>query len=112
MWAKNRFAIASWQSIPEQIAELGLSDQDGRTQVWFVDNRTAGILPAHPLSGGAAAINNALRCIWWARPFALLYQLPLIKQLEDKAYQWTAAHRHQLPGSTQTCKLPSPKSDI
>ena len=110
MWAKNRIAIASWQTIPEKMAALGLSDEDGRTQVWFVDNRNAGRLPT--LSGGAAAINNLLRCIWWARPITFLYQLPGIKQLEDSVYHWIAAHRHQLPGGAPSCELPAPKSDI
>ena len=38
MWAKHSITIAPWDSIPEQMAELGLSDDDGGAQVWFVDD--------------------------------------------------------------------------
>jgi predicted DCC family thiol-disulfide oxidoreductase YuxK len=104
MWAKHRFTIAAWHSIPEQMAELGLSDQDGAAQAWFVDD-------ASRLSGGAEAVNNALRFIWWARPFAVLYQLPLLKQIEDRIYLWVVANRGRLPGAAPSCERPLSKSE-
>jgi predicted DCC family thiol-disulfide oxidoreductase YuxK len=80
------------------LAALGLTAVDGMTQVWF----------AHPdgrLTGGAAAVNDALRTVWWARPFAWLYRLPGIKQLEDALYRWVAKNRYRLPGSSAQCRL-------
>ena len=96
MWSHFRISVAPWQSIPEQMAKLGLTERDGITQAWFVDD--------NGLSGGAAAINGALRFIWWARPFATLYHVPGIKQFEHAVYQWVATNRHRLPGGTQACE--------
>ncbi len=80
------------------MAALGLSDVDGMTQVWFVD--------AHGrLSGGAAAVNEAMSYVWWARPFTWLYPLPGIKQLQERVYRWVADNRYRLPGSSAQCGL-------
>lgn len=87
-----------WQQMPEQMAVLGLTAVDGMTQVWFTH-------PDGRLTGGAAAINDALRYVWWARPFAWLYRLPGIKQLEDRVYRWVAENRYRLPGSSAQCRL-------
>ncbi|MCL4263989.1 MAG: DUF393 domain-containing protein [Anaerolineae bacterium] len=97
-WTRGRVDVRPWQRIPEQMAALGLTAVDGMTQVWFVsaDGR---------LSGGAAAVNEALRHVWWARPFTWLYPLPGIKQLEERIYRWVAANRYRLPGSSAQCRL-------
>ncbi|MBE7530042.1 MAG: DUF393 domain-containing protein [Ardenticatenaceae bacterium] len=84
--------------IPEQMAALGLSDVDGMTQVWFVDTDGR-------LRGGAAAVNGALRYVWWARPFTWLYSLPGIKQLQERVYRWVATNRYRLPGGSAQCRF-------
>jgi predicted DCC family thiol-disulfide oxidoreductase YuxK len=84
--------------IPEQMTALGLSAVDGMAQVWFVDADGR-------LSGGAAAVNDALRDVWWARPFTWLYPLPGIKQVEDCVYRWVAANRYRLPGGSAQCQI-------
>lgn len=86
--------------IPQIMAAHGLTAEDGMTQVWFVaeDGR---------LCGGAAAVNEALSAVWWARPFTRLYQLPGWQQLQDRLYRWTAANRHRLPGGTAQCAVSS-----
>ncbi len=81
---------------------LGLTDKDGMQQAWFVDENGR-------LFGGAAAINQSLRYIWWARPFTPLYTLPGLRQLADHIYRWVAANRHRLPGSSDTCRLEPPQ---
>jgi predicted DCC family thiol-disulfide oxidoreductase YuxK len=96
----GRIQIQPWQAIPEQMAALGLTDADGMTQVWFVDS-------SKDLTGGAEAINRALRYCYWLRPFTTFYSLPGIKQLQDWVYRWVAQNRYRLPGSTPQCKLPS-----
>ena len=103
MWTNGRLLIKSWQTIPEQMTILGLTSEDGLTQAWFVT-------PTGKLYGGAAAVNHAMRYVWWAKPFSYLYLLPGIRQLQDWVYRWIADHRYQLPGSTEACALPQKES--
>lgn len=98
-WTKGRVDLQPWQAIPNRMAELGLSEADGLAKAWFVDAQGS-------LSGGAEAVNRALRYCWWARPFTYLYFLPGLRQLEDWVYQWVADNRHRLPGSTPSCGIP------
>ena len=84
------------------MAALGLTDEDGLKQAWFADAKGQ-------LSGGAEAINRALRYCWWLRPFTYLYPLPGIRQLQDWVYRWVAENRYRLPGSTPQCALPTPE---
>lgn len=82
------------------MSALGLTDEDGMTQVWFVN------ADGH-LTGGAEAVNRMMQYCWWIRPFTYLYFLPGIRQLQDWAYRWVAENRYRLPGSTAQCALPS-----
>jgi predicted DCC family thiol-disulfide oxidoreductase YuxK len=82
------------------MSTLGLTDEDGLKQVWFVDINGR-------LTGGAEAVNRAVRYCWWVRPFTYLYFLPGIRQVQDWAYRWVAENRYRLPGSTPQCALPS-----
>jgi predicted DCC family thiol-disulfide oxidoreductase YuxK len=100
-WAKNRIHIQPWQAIPQIMSALGLTDADGMEQVWFVNGDGR-------LTGGAAAVNEALKWVWWGRPLATLYHLPGIKQLQDRVYRWVAANRHRLPGSSLQCNPARP----
>ncbi|HEX6385417.1 MAG TPA: DUF393 domain-containing protein [Anaerolineae bacterium] len=97
-WTNGRIERQPWQHIPGRLATLGLSSRDGMTQVWFVTNDGR-------LYGGAAAVNEALRLVWWARPLTNLYRLPGVRQLEDKVYRWVADNRYRLPGGTATCSI-------
>ena len=98
MWTKNKITIEPWQMIPDTLAALNLTAADGMTQVWFVQSN------GH-LSGGAAAVNEAMANVWWARPFTYLYRLPGIKQLQDRVYRWVADNRYRLPGSPDLCAV-------
>ena len=97
-WTNGHVKPQPWQAIPEQMAALGLTDEDGLTQVWFVSANGR-------LSGGAEAINRAMRYCWWLRPFTYLYFLHGIRQLQDWVYRWVARNRYRLPGSTAQCAL-------
>ena len=99
-WTNSRIERQPWQRIPGRLVTLDLSNKDGMTQVWFItaDGR---------LYGGAAAVNEALRLVWWARPLTYLYRLPGIRQFEDKVYRWVADNRHRLPGGTASCSFDS-----
>jgi predicted DCC family thiol-disulfide oxidoreductase YuxK len=79
------------------MAEYGLTAEQTMTQVWYIDGSA--------LSGGAAAINDALRLVWWAKPFTHLYRLPGIRPLQDRLYRWVADNRHRMPGSTADCEI-------
>ena len=94
--------MQAWQFIPEKMAALGLTAADGMDRAWFVDENGR-------LTGGAAAVNEALKHCWWAKPAAYLYPIPGIKQLEDKIYRWVADNRYRMPGSTAACALPAAK---
>ena len=83
------------------MADLGLTGADGMTQVWFVDGNGR-------LSGGAAAINEALKEVWWLRPLTYLYSLPGVKQVQNRLYCWVADNRHRLPGGTPQCDPTKP----
>ncbi len=74
--------------------------QDGLAQVWFVDAKGQ-------LTGGAEAANMCFRYIWWARPFAYLYYIPGIRQIEDRLYRWVADNRYNMPGATDACAIPT-----
>jgi len=97
-WTHGRIKPRPWQAIPEQMAALGLTDEDGMAQVWFMDVNGR-------LSGGAEGVNRAMRYCWWARPFTILYALPGIRQLQNWVYHWVAANRYRLPGRTPQCAL-------
>ena len=73
--------IKGWQFIPERMTRAW---PYGRR--WHHKSRGLSIKNGR-LTGGAEAINEALRYIWWARPLAPLYKVPGIRQLQDRAYQ-------------------------
>ena len=98
MLVKDRTAIEPWQKIPKQMADLNLTPEDGMTKAWFVDHQGR-------LFGGAEAINRCIRLVWWLKPLAYLYDVPGIRHLQDRAYQWIADNRYRLPGSTAACAV-------
>lgn len=76
---------------------VGLTAADGRRQAWL-------IMPNGQVYGGAAAINMALRGVWWIRPFTYLYHIPGLRHLQDAAYRWVARNRSRFPGITPGCE--------
>ena len=101
----HRIAIEPWHAIPELLEKYDLSLDDVLTQAWLVT-------PQEEVLGGAAAINQCFRYIWWARPLALLYDIPGLRQFEDWLYRWIAEHRTLMPGSTPTCGIPQPTEHL
>lgn len=98
--SRQQIAIAPWHAIPDRLAQYNLTLDDVLTQVWFITRE-------EKVLGGAAAVNQCFHFIWWARPLALLYRLPGLRQLEDWLYHWIATHRHLMPGSSATCNIPT-----
>ncbi|MBK9050709.1 MAG: DUF393 domain-containing protein [Chloroflexi bacterium] len=99
--SRQQIVITPWHTIPDLLARYNLSLDDVLSQVWFITTE-------EKVLGGAAAVNQCLQYIWWARPLAFLYRLPGLHPLEDWLYRWIATHRHLMPGSTATCAIPSP----
>lgn len=79
------------------MAGYGLTAEDGMAKAWYLDQ-------GH-VSGGAEAINAAMRLIWWAKPFSYLYRLPGLRHIQDWIYQWVADNRHRMPGGTAECEI-------
>lgn len=94
---QGQVAITPWQTRPPQMEAANLSSAETTVEVWI-------LTPGKEPQGGAAAINEALKYVWWARPLAWLYALPVIKQLEEGVYRWVARHRHLFPGVTPACE--------
>ncbi|MGH9795213.1 MAG: thiol-disulfide oxidoreductase DCC family protein [Candidatus Acidiferrales bacterium] len=53
--------------------------------------------------GGADAVLDLARRIWWARPMWALAQLPGMRRLARRVYRQIAAHRYCIAGE---CALP------
>jgi predicted DCC family thiol-disulfide oxidoreductase YuxK len=74
--------------------EAGLSVLACEQAAWAV-------MPDGSRYHGAAAINVALDQILGGSAICYqLYQVPLIRQLQDSLYQWVVEHRHRFPGVT------------
>ena len=81
------------------MAAVGLTAEDGMEQAWFVGENGR-------LTGGAEAINQVMRYVWWAKPFTYLYYVPGIRHLQDWGYRWVADNRYKMPGATDACAIP------
>ena len=95
----ERVELAAWQLIPERMERAGLTWEDGMKQAWYVSADFTHI------SGGAEAINDTLRHVWYLWPFTYLYYIPGIRYLQDRVYRWIADNRYKMPGSTAACSV-------
>ncbi|GAB2733533.1 hypothetical protein GCM10027174_02790 [Salinifilum aidingensis] len=93
-----RMRVVPWQEA--DLAAYRTTTERARGEVLWVaaDGRVL---------GGAAAVAGVLRSAalpWRALGHAL--DLPGVRFLAERAYRWTADHRHRLPGTTPACQLP------
>lgn len=96
-WTDGRVAVRPWQTFPKRMEEAGLTAEDTEREAWL-------ITPQGEALGGAAAVNGALRYVWWARPLTWLYAVPGLRQVEDAVYRWVARNRGHFPGVTPACE--------
>lgn len=96
-WTSEQVAIRPWQTFPEQMEAVGLTAEDAKREAWLITSREGAL-------SGAAAVNGALKYVWWARPFTLLYVIPGLRQIEDAVYRWVARNRHRFPGVKPACE--------
>jgi len=58
---------------------------------------------------GAGAMNAALdEIIGWGHVCTRMYNLPLIRSVQDVCYQWIAANRSRFPGVTPAVRAEQP----
>lgn len=75
----------------------GLSLEECEAAAWTIE-------PNGSRHRGAGAVNAALA---WALGWPVLiqlYYLPIIRQIQDAIYEWVAANRGRLPGTTPYCQ--------
>ena len=92
--------------VPWQLADLdalGLTAEQCQTAVQLVqDGRVS--------SGHEAVGRLLIDGPWWWRPAGVPFLVPPTSWLARRAYRWVADHRHQLPGGTAACALPTAPS--
>ena len=78
------------------LERFNLTETDAQTAAWaFTNDHSA---------SGAESINLVLDVTFGTRLFTLLYTLPGIRSLQDRAYAWVADHRYLLRGTTPWCQ--------
>lgn len=94
LWIRRRDVAGRVLALPNQTPGLkekyGLTRAQVDREVWVIDS------DGHQLAG-AAATNRILRALGggWALMSAL-YLFPPMRWIEDRIYEWVAAHRGQL----------------
>lgn len=99
---RERYEIRPWQSL--DVAAFGLRPEDCDGAAQFVTADGA-IRSGHRAIASAAAHGAP----GW-RPLGYLLLAPGVSTLAARAYDWVAAHRHDLPGGTTACAPKPPAS--
>ena len=92
-------AHRSWQSYAD-LAEIGLNEAAARDSAWYVTERET--------YRGHEAIARALMTSTrgWVRVLGRVTGSRAMRPVASRVYDWVATHRYQLPGGSDTCKLP------
>ncbi|MCZ6697857.1 MAG: DCC1-like thiol-disulfide oxidoreductase family protein, partial [Planctomycetota bacterium] len=91
-----------WRTEPLQApwvsAKLGLPDAQllSEMRLLTADGKS---------TGGADAVIQLARSIWWAWPVYTVSLVPGVRSLMGSAYRWVASHRRCTPGQDR-CVLP------
>lgn len=95
--ALSEVAVQPWQAL--DLDRLGLTEQQARTEVWWVDAE------GHT-HGGHRAVGRALEAMGGAWPLVgRVVRLPPASWAAAPVYRLVARNRHRLPGSTDACRL-------
>ena len=92
--ARRRFELVPLQ-IPGASAKLGIPDDQllAEMRLLLRDGR---------VFGGAAAVVEIARRIWWAWPFYAVFSLPGFNWLIHTGYRWFARNRYRV---SHACRL-------
>lgn len=93
-----RGSVVPYQSIVEELPELGLTLEDVQSAAYWHDAR--GTLRGHRAI--AAALNKA-GGVW--RVTAVLVDSPILRPASAGVYRLVARYRHRLPGGTPACTV-------
>lgn len=103
----ERVELVAWQAVPD-LAALGLTQDDVQRRAYWEDSTGT-------LHGGSQAIAMAMVARGGPITAALgrLIASPVLSPVAARVYRWVAEHRHQMPGSTDSCHLPrTPEPDM
>lgn len=75
---------------------VGVAKEQCAQAAWAVE-------PGGATYRGAGAINAALSCALQTRMFLVIYRLPLLEWIQDRAYDFIARVRGDLPGVEPHC---------
>lgn len=75
----------------------GLTIEQCEQAAWAVE-------PDGRLHRGAGAVNAALAWALGVPALLRLYQMPVLRQIQDAVYDWVAANRERLPGVIPYCQ--------
>jgi predicted DCC family thiol-disulfide oxidoreductase YuxK len=89
--ARYRFKFAALQT-PWVRERLGVSDRELLSEMRLLTSTGT-------LYGGADALIEIARRIWWAKPLYWFAQLPMARPVLLKAYRWIAQHRNCTAGA-------------
>jgi predicted DCC family thiol-disulfide oxidoreductase YuxK len=97
-WQGQQPAVA-WQRLSgDQLAQLGLTEDDVRSSAWWIDSTGR-------RSRGHLAIALALRAApGWPSYVGRVLLVPPVRWLAAVAYPLVARWRHRLPGATPACR--------
>lgn len=101
-WMQARFVdgirVESWQSV--EMADFGLTDQNGQESSWWIDDEGSAV-------GGAQGIGWALRSTKpaWAQLAGRFITFAPVRPVSKLAYKVIVRYRHKLPGSTDACRM-------
>jgi predicted DCC family thiol-disulfide oxidoreductase YuxK len=98
-WNGAQRAVA-WQHLsPDELARRGLTLDDVRRAVWWID-------PSRGRSRGHLAIARALQAApGWRSAVGRILLVPPFRWLAAGAYPLIARWRHRLPGGTPACRM-------
>lgn len=98
-WRGPQSAVAWQQLSGEELAQLGLSEDDVRSFVWWIDE-------SGRRSRGHVAIARALGATsGWTSYAGRVVLVPPVRWVAAGVYPLVARWRHRLPGGTPACRL-------
>ncbi|CAN5528702.1 hypothetical protein BH24ACT22_BH24ACT22_07500 [soil metagenome] len=93
---RNRRVMAVPYQKPGAAESLGLTTEQCRSAAWA-------LTPDGEHHRGAGAVNAVLGEALGTLLPGLIYGLPIVKSLQDAAYDWVAKNRRRLPGDEPYC---------
>jgi predicted DCC family thiol-disulfide oxidoreductase YuxK len=97
----ERVTIVPWQALPD-LAALGLTARDVTERAYW-QGASGTLSPGDEAIAAALVARGGL-----ALAAGRLIASSLVAPLSAFIYDWVAAHRHAMPGSTDACRMPAP----